>query len=483
MRLGQTSVVYLISKFLGSLLGFVATIYFARVLGEEVLGQYALVLALLAWLGIVGKVGFSGAITKRISEGQEPEAFVGAGLVVMGAMMAIVTIGVIVFREQVNAYVGAPVAEFVVLLLFVSLYKSFVNASLQGNHLVHVYAILSSGKQTVRALVQVALVAIVGLGLTGMLWGYAVGYLVTATIGLWVIGIRPALPEKRHIVSLFEYAKYSWLGKIESRTFEYVDIAVLGFFVSQGLVGIYSVAWAIGKFLDIFTSAISSTLFPEMSKVSAENDASAVAGLAEDGLTYAGLILIPGLIGALVIGDRLLLIYDEAFVAGTEVLPLLIVALLIYTYNKQLLNTLNAIDRPDLAFRSNGVFIVTNIALNVVLIWQLGWLGAAIATALSAAVGLLLAYYYASTHVPFSLPLAEIARQWLAAFGMGVTVYALRQVGESHWLAEYNTPFVVGLVGIGAAVYFGALFVISSRFRTTVTNNLPFDVPLADTRR
>ncbi|ELY51675.1 oligosaccharide flippase family protein [Natronolimnohabitans innermongolicus] len=477
MRLGQTSAVYLVSKVLGSVLGFLATVYFARVLGEDVLGQYALVLAVVTWLGIGGKVGINRAITKRISEGEEPEEFTGAGLVVMGAMMTIVAVAVIVFREQVNAYVGVPVAEFVVLLLFVTLYKSLINASLKGNHLVHVYAILSTGRQGTRAVAQIGLVALFGLGLSGMLWGYAIGYLVTATIGLWVLGLRPSMPGKEHIVSLFEYAKYAWLGSIRGESFETVDIAVLGFFVTQGLVGIYSVAWSIGKFLDIFGSAVSNTLFPEMSKVSAENDANAIAGLAEDGLTYAGLILIPGLVGALVIGDRLLQIYGDSFVAGTDVLAILVLALLIYTYNKQLLSILNAIDRPDLAFRANGVFIVVNVILNVILIWQIGWVGAAVATALSAAVGLVLAYYYASSYVPFSLPVAEITRQWIAAIGMGATVYVVRQLTETHWLAEYNAAFVVALVSVGAAVYFGTLFVISRTFRTTVTDNLPFDLP------
>lgn len=478
MRLGQTSAIYLVSKLLGSFLGFLATIYFARVLGEDVLGQYALVLAVVTWLGIGGKVGINKAITKRISEGEEPEQFAGAALVVMGSMMVVVATVVIVFRDQVNAYVGVPVAEFVVLLLFVTLYKTLINASLKGNHLVHVYAILSTGKQTIRAIVQIALVALVGLGLSGMLWGYAIGYLVTATIGLWILGLRPSMPEKKHIVSLFEYAKYAWLGSIRSRSFETVDIAILGFFVTQGLIGIYSVAWSISKFLDIFGSAVSSTLFPEMSKVATENDASAVAGLTEDALSYAGLILIPGLVGAVVIGDRLMEIYGDSFVAGTDVLAILVLALLVYTYNKQLLNTLNAIDRPDLAFRANGVFIVVNVALNVVLIWQFGWIGAAIATALSAAVGLVVAYHYASAYVPFSPPLLEIARQWIAALGMGLVVYALRQLGEPYWLADYNAAFVVALVGAGAATYFGLLFVISSTFRTTVSRNLPFDVPL-----
>ncbi|OIB56010.1 polysaccharide biosynthesis C-terminal domain-containing protein [Natrialba sp. SSL1] len=477
MRLGQTSIIYFVSKFLGASLGFLATVYFARVLGEDILGQYALVITLVTWFAIGGQVGFSGAITKRISEGEEAEEFVGAGLIVMGAMMTAVAVLVVVFREQVNAYVGVPVAEFVVLILFVTLYKELINASLKGTHLVHVYAVLSSGKQITRAIVQVALV-VIGFELAGMLWGYAIAYIMTATIGIWILGLRPALPRKEHVVSLFKYAKFAWLGKMRSKTFDTVDIAVLGFFVTQGLIGIYSVVWSLSKFLDIFGDAISSTLFPEMSKVSAEKDSSAVAGLTRDALSYAGLILIPGLVGALVIGDRLLLVYGEPFVAGTEVLTVLIVALLVYTYNKQLLNTLNAIDRPDLAFRANGVFIATNVILNVVLIWQLGWVGAAIATALSAAVGLVVAYYYVRSNVPITVPLSEISRQWAAAVGMGLIVYGTRQLGEAHWLAEYNTVFVGILVTIGAVVYFGALFGISSSFRTTVTNNLPFDIPL-----
>ena len=50
------------------------------------------------------------------------------------------------------------------------------------------------------------------------------------------------------------------------------------------------------------------------------------------------------------------------------------------------------------------------------------------------------------------------------------------------WIPDYNAVFVVGLVGLGAAVYFTLLFGISREFRTTVANNLPFDVPLLGDR-
>lgn len=38
MRIGQTSIIFAGSKFFGSLVGFIATVNFARVLGESILG-------------------------------------------------------------------------------------------------------------------------------------------------------------------------------------------------------------------------------------------------------------------------------------------------------------------------------------------------------------------------------------------------------------------------------------------------------------
>lgn len=479
MRLGQTSIVFFVSKVLGSALGFVATIYFARVLGEEILGFYALVLSIVAWLTVLGKVGLSSAITKRISEGDEREAYATAGAITLTAIGIVVAAGVILFQGYVNSYVGRPVASLTAVIIFAAFSSSFVFAALKGYHLVHVYAILSTTRIVARALIQIALV-VVGFQLTGLLVGYAAAAVVFTVAGLAILRIRPVWPKKRHFTSLFDFAKFSWLGGMRGKTFDQVDIIVLGFFVQTGLIGVYSVAWSLSKFLDIFSSAVSTTLFPEMSETAAQNDPESIAGLVEDALAFGGLIIVPGFVGGTVLADRIMSIYSDGFVVGEAVLPLLIVALLIYTYNKQLLNVLNAIDRPDLAFRANAVFIATNVILNVVLIWQIGWVGAAIATALSAAVGLVFAFYYANKNVPFSLPYGEIARQWTAALAMGAVVYATRMFGEARWawVPDYNAVFVISLVSLGATVYFTLLLGISNRFRTTVSNNLPVDLPL-----
>lgn len=481
MRLGQTSVIYFFSKFGGSILGFLATIYFTRTLGEEIYGFYAITLALVSWLGIVKSIGFGQAIIKRMSEEEESDAFLAAGTVIKGILTAFVALGVFLFRDQVNAYIGQPVAEFVVLLLVVSIFNSLVNSALQGSHRVHIYAPLSTAKQGAQSVLMIALVYI-GWELSGMLLGYALGTALIASVGLWFVKPTFVVPRWRHAVSLFDFAKFSWLGSMRKKTFSDMDIIVLGLFVPSGLTGIYAVAYTLSKFLDVFGSAIRNTLFPELSKRAAADDDDMVRTLTNDALSYAGLFLIPGIVGGTILGDRLMRIYGDGFAVGAQVLPILLVGILAYSYTKQLLNTLNGIDRPDLAFRANAIFIASNLVLNLVLVYSIGWVGAAIATAISAGIGLMFGFYYTRQHVAFAIPFGEITRQWSAALVMGVVVYAARKLGESNWLwmIDYNAIFVVGLVGFGAVVYFGVLFGISTEFRTTIKNNLPFDILLSN---
>jgi len=471
----------MISKFGGSVIGFFGTIYFTRTLGEEIYGFYAITLSLVSWLGIVKNVGFGQAVVKRMSEDKEPNAFLAAGTVIQGVLTAFLGLGVILFRNQVNSYIGQPVAGFVVLILILSIFGNLVSSALKGSHRVHVYAPLSTGKKGLQTVFMLILVY-VGWELSGMLLGHALGTALITVIGFWFVRPTFAIPQWKHIVSLFDFAKFSWLGSMQKKMFSDMDILVLGLFVPSGLTGIYAITYSLSEFLDIFGNAIRTTLFPELSKRSAADD-DTVSTLTTDALSYAGLFLIPGIVGSTILGDRLMRIYGDRFEIGAQVLPILLVGILAYSYHKQVLNTLNGIDRPDLAFRANAAFIGLNLILNLTLVYSIGWVGAAIATATSAAIGLMFSFHYASAHVAFSVPVSEIAYQWVAAFTMGVVVYAVRGFGEANWawIVNYNSIFVVGLVGLGAAVYFATLFGISTEFRTTVANNLPFKVLFIET--
>lgn len=479
MKLGQTSIVHFASRFLSSILGFVATVYIARILGPEPLGIYQVAIGLVSWLAILGKVGLSRAVSKRVSEGSEPGRYAAAGALIIFGLFVAIAFGIVLLHGQVADFVEYQATGYVIVILFVVLMHSLVNSLLIGLKLVHVSGLLSPIKIGGRAVSQIALI-VAGMGTAALFVGHIVGFVVVITIGCYYVYRdlpTPGLPRRKHFERLFDFAKFSWLGNLQSRMFNYTDVLVLGYFVTSGLIGIYTAAWNIAQFLILFSGTLKSTLFPEMSSMSTEQDPQAVSRMVEQSLTFGGLFLIPGLFGGVLLGERILRIYGPEFPQGATVLNVLIVANLFMGYQNQLLNTLNAIDRPKIAFRVNVVFVVANVSLNVVLIYLYGWIGAAVATATSVAVSLMLAYRHVDAIIDFMVPVGEIARQWVAGGVMAIVVYGGLRVESTYRIIGHNFGVVVALVGVGAGVYFVVLLTLSKEVRETVDRNIPVDFP------
>lgn len=479
MRIGQTSLIVFLAKVFGTAISFVATIIFARILGAEVYGVYAVIIALLAWLKMFGTFGIGTAIKKRISEGEQQNAYFTAGILWVFTLTVVISILLILAEPLVTAYVSGFEQEtalslvgFLILLLVVWLSFSYVAFTLQGQKLVHVAGLLEPVRLGLKSTFQVAFV-VLGYGLTGMLFGYALGVAIAALIGLAFVSLRLRRPAQTHLRSLFEYAKYSWLGSLKTQAYQDIDILILGAMVQSSLVGIYAIAWSFTKVLRLFGQAISEAVFPEISRLSAQEGIDATSDYIEDAVAYSGLIVIPGFVGGTILAERLLALYGGEFLQGTEVLWLLLLGVVCFSYMRQFLTAMNALDRPDLAFRVNLIFVAINVVFNIVLIWWLGWVGAAIASFISTLSGMILAHILLRRIISISPPLGEVARQVVAAGFMGAIVLGLDILIRRTELIELNVVILFGLVAVGAAVYGLVLLAIAPKFRAIVRRNLP----------
>lgn len=471
MRFGRTSVVDFVAKLTTSFSGFVATIVLTRTLGQERYGAYVVVLSVLAWMAIVGNLGLGAAVRKRISETAEGN-YVVAGLIAQFGLYAVTAVCLWFARPYLNAYMEVDATLILILLLAVRLLGNYVQVVLEGQHLVHVASILSPIEWTSKSAVQVVLV-LSGFGITGAFAGYVVGAVAAAAIGAYFVSVNRSLPSRRDFARLKSFAQFSWLASIKARTFRSMDTLVLALFVSNSLIAVYEVAWNLASLFGLFGSSISRTLFPEMSKISSTDRASGeISSLLRVSLGYSGLFIIPGLVGSALVGDVVLTIYGPGFQAGYYILLVLTFARLLHGYQGQFITMLDAVDRPDLTFRINAVFVVTNLVLNLILTSQYGWYGAAAATTVSATIGLGLGYYYSRQIVDVVVPVKVIGKQLFAAGVMALVVYA------SRLLFGDSLPVMFVLVAVGASVYFAVLLAISQEFRTTVEENLPFGVPL-----
>jgi O-antigen/teichoic acid export membrane protein len=129
---------------------------------------------------------------------------------------------------------------------------------------------------------------------------------------------------------------------------------------------------------------------------------------------------------------------------------------------------MDALDRPDLTFRANLVYIVGNIIGNIVLVFYFGWVGAAVATSGAAVLSIIATWWYSKSLFNPDFPFAEVMKQVLAALVMGIVVYPTSLV-----TTDLPRPYVLVQVVVGAAIYFFVLVSISINIRKQILRILP----------
>lgn len=482
MRIGQVVFIDFISTLTASVLGFVATIYVARVIGPEPLGIYHVVVSLVSTAAIIGDVGIAGAVSKRVSEGTDQFEYAAAGVSIISVLFFVVIPIVVLFRSQIANYVNYPAVGYILIILLLVLINGILSSILIGLNLVHISGILSPIRVGAKTLSQIGLI-IAGMGTAALFFGHILGLLIAVVVALYYAYKNlqsSSRPSRYHFVRIVDFARYAWLGRLQGHVFSYTDVLVLGFFVSPDLIGVYIVAWNIGQLLITFSGSLITSLFPKISSTSAQNDEQAVTKLVEQALGFGGMFLIPGLFGGMLLSERILRVYGPEFQQGKRVLVVLIIANLIMGYQNQLTRTLGAINRPDLSFKINLIFVITNVSLNLFLILLYGWIGAAIATTISVLLSFILAYYYIRSIFDLNLPIYLIMKQFLSAIVMFVIIYLLLVIENTYMIIGSNLIVVISLVLIGSVIYFTVLLKTSYKFRNTIKKNIPFDTPIIE---
>ncbi|MFC6962877.1 polysaccharide biosynthesis C-terminal domain-containing protein [Halocatena marina] len=298
-------------------------------------------------------------------------------------------------------------------------------------------------------------------GLVGVLSGYVIGQLLAIGVGVVLNTLRLTRPTKRHFRSLFQFAKYGWVGAVTTQSWVWTDTLILGLFVVPAFIGVYELSWQITGVLFLLASAIGSTLFANVSELSAQDETEQITDLLERSLVYTGIMAIPGLVGGIIFAESLLAIFGEEYRIGATVVAVLILARVFHSYEIVFGKVINALDRPDLMFRSNVVFILLNIVLNVLAIATVGWIGAALATSGAMILKTGLTYRYIRSILSFTVPVTEILLEVISALIMGLCLWFLIPVS----LASLPLLEIALLIGLGGAIYAVSLLVLVERIR------------------
>lgn len=444
---------------------FLGIFYLAVATGPLVLGIHSLFVAVVRVLDLLTNVGITEAAQKRISEGTEQDEFFTATLLVRLGLFAPVIVVVLLYRQQIAAYIGTElVVPFLLAGSFTFLVRKTLEAGLIGEKKVAQAGLLQFVYAAGQLVSWVLLVSL-GYGLFGVLLGYVIGQALASVVGLFLLNLRLRQPSTQHFRSLFQFAKYSWVGAVTTQSWIWTDTLILGLFVAPTFIGVYELGWQITGVLFLLASAISSTLFANISELSTHDGTGRTTELLERSLVYTGILAIPGLVGGMIFAEPLLAIFGEEYRIGATIVAVLILSRVFHSYEVVFGKVINALDRPDLMFRTNTVFILLNIVLNVLAIATVGWIGAALATTGAMILKTALTYHYIRSILVFSVPIKEILLEVLSALIMGLCLWLLTPVSSS--LRPLET---VLLIGLGAAIYAVTVLVLVERVRVATVD-------------
>ncbi|WGI17658.1 polysaccharide biosynthesis C-terminal domain-containing protein [Methanonatronarchaeum sp. AMET-Sl] len=460
MSISKSSIGVFLAKIGVAVIGFLGVTYAARVAGAEALGIYYLFTAVVSFLTLFTTFGIGSAVTKRVSEDREQGEFLAAGFSINLVLYIFLCVILVAFRNQFISYIGSEILYYLIFpaTLFIVLKKP-IKHGLKGERRVATGYSLGLVQSAVRVFVWVVLLGL-GLGAVGLGLGYLFGYLAGLVVGAILLSIKLKKPSRRHYKGIYDFAKYSWLGSVKTRVYSKTDVLVLGLFVSPMYIGIYEIAWMIASVFFYVSRAISSVLFPNISYLASNGEISRIESLITESLIYIPIFAFPGIFGAILIGEGVLKIFGEEFVIGYIILTILIVGKLLGSFNAVMTKVINGLDRPDLSFNVYAVFIFLNVSANFILIYMIGWVGAAIATVLSLGIALTMSYRYLSNLINIKIPTKEITKEFTSAIIMAITIYIPLQYTEPLTITQ-----TIAYIILGTIIYLSTLLTISPKIR------------------
>ena len=422
----RQSIISLFWQIAFTAIGFLSTMYFAHTVGAAILGAYFLFTAYNGIFGMVTDGGFGGAAVKRISEGEEPDAYFSAYFVLRLLFTIIVVLTLLVLRDYFVDLNTSGMFIWLLLALMVSVLAGPISSGVAGAGKMGIRTTCAGIGNISRIILQV-LAIYLGYEAAGLAGGSVAGILIAAIIEFRFFDLRFVRFKWHHIKSLSIFSFWLFLTSGGVLVFSQADTVLIGYFMDNADVGIYRVALQFTMVATFTTYAIRHTLWPKVSRWGKSGEIGLVEESLARGISYSLILAVPVFMGGVLLGDKLLyFFYGAEFATGYTTLMVLLAVQVVNVFQYFFTMYLDALDYPKESFKVTAVGVVANIVLNIALIPLIGILGAAIATLVTMTLNAVLAKRALSKLMTIRLERRSLLNIMTASVVMAVLVGGYR---------------------------------------------------------
>ncbi|MFC7114634.1 oligosaccharide flippase family protein [Natronoarchaeum sp. GCM10025703] len=447
-------------------IGFLTTVLIARLLSAEVFGLYFFLIAIIT-IADGPIVGFCASARKRFSETDAPQSeLLGAVLLTIFAATLLYTTLFIFLADYLpeSNTQHLPVMLAILFPFYVgsNIFLSLISAT--GKSGIEMW--LSTARNTIERAIQIALI-LAGFKITGLITGAIIAAMLAGLAALYYLNIRPTIPSRATLRSMWEFARYSTFNGIVNKVASAFDKLLLGFVFATGAVGLYEVSLKLVIPALVITSSITAGLMPRISNLVSRGED--ITEHISRNTAFTSILAIPVFFGALVFGETLVVtVFSSKYAGSGGFLIWLALANIGQTQASVHSAIVRGLDLPRTELKIYASTTLLNVVAGIALLYLLGPIGVAVATAFTFFTRWGLQAVVVREHAPQAtlLPRPFFSQLFAGLCMYGVLLALLTMVPLQSWIN------VVLLVGAGAIIYSGTLFAASRTIRTTMFNLL-----------
>jgi len=425
--LGQATILLLISQVVFLISGYAINVGLARMLGPEGFGTFGVVMSFLFVAHLFVITGIPIALQKFVAENIDASRLLVRKTLPMHLLNSLAFFILFwLISPLIASWFDDPSLEFYLKIasfdiIFYGLYKYY--QSLQNG--LHQF-----GRQTLGAIayavakpLSIFALVLSGFSITGAVLGNTLG-----ALGGWLGGLllvkMPEIKAKLEEIQFFRFAFINVFYYVGLQLLFSVDIWFVKYHLSDVEVGQYVSASSMAKIPYFLSLAISSALMPVISRATKEGDEKRVRDVTAITLRYWLMLLFAMIVVIGATATPLMnLFFGEQYTAAGPILAVLFAGIALVTFFAVMNTILIMREQLKSCLIGTGSLIILHVAANAILVPKLHGRGAALATLIVGAVGIVVVGTLLLRNVRVVMPPLSAARTVLSAAAVLALAY------------------------------------------------------------
>jgi len=397
-------------------------------LTEADIGALSILSFLSSTIILITALALPTALTKFTSEKMGKNQLEEAASIQKTIMKTVIALSVtgfiiaLLLSNQLSQYLLGSSNQYylIILMLIHTLAFSMItlcNSTLRALYLFGKMAIVTLIFIVTSRTTAVAL-ALLNMGLEGVLTGYIFGSITALTVA--VTFIRGKLPKTNSNAPIKPILKFSLPLLISSLTLLIINradiIIITATTQDYALTGIYYIAMNSVTVLSILWLPITTTIFPALSAKHGLQKPEDITEILKTSSRYLIYLIIPSCLGLTTISPTALsFFYGSSYTTGAIPLSILSITTTITALYSLLTITLTATGKTTQILKINIVLAISTIALLIAIVPFLQATGAALTRLTTQIIGITLAFYILQKEIPVRIDKEALWKSTLAS--------------------------------------------------------------------